>query len=215
VWAGRIGLLALVALAAPSSASAAPSGAPLVIEDNTGGGEIRAAVGGDLDHHIVVTFRDGAYLVSDTKGVQSLQPSCTPVDAQSVSCARTGGTGVEIRTGAGNDVVVFQSMFGNDVGEAITADGDDAMIGSRNHAGNQLRGQAGDDLIFGRDGNDALYGGPGADKLVGGPGKDYFGGGSGNDRLRAADGERDSRLICDGGNDRASFDRIDPMPVSC
>jgi Ca2+-binding RTX toxin-like protein len=209
--AGWSGLLALVALAAPSAASAAP----LVIADNTGGGEIQASGRDAVNHHITVTFRDGAYLIADTQGVQSLQPSCTAVDSQTVSCARTGGTDVEIRTGTGNDVVVFQSMEANDVGEAITGDGSDGMIGSRNHGGNQLRGGPGDDLIFGRDGGDALYGGPGADKLVGGIGKDYFAGGSGNDRLRAADGERDSRIFCGGGNDRAAFDRIDPMPVSC
>jgi Ca2+-binding RTX toxin-like protein len=209
--AGGAGLLALVALAAPSAASASP----LVILDNTGGGEIQASAQDDLAHHVTVTFRDGSYLLSDTRGVQSRQPSCTAADAQTVSCTRTGGTDVEIRTGAGNDVIVFQSMQGNDVGEAISGDGNDAMIGSRNHGGNQLRGQGGADMIFGRDGGDALYGGAGADKLVGGRGKDYFSGGPGNDRLRAGDGERDSRLFCDGGDDRASFDRIDPAPVSC
>jgi Ca2+-binding RTX toxin-like protein len=208
---GRISLLALVALAAPSAASASP----LVIADNTNGGEIEASVRDGLDHHITVSFQSGSYVLTDTKGVQSTQPSCALLDAQTASCTRSGGTDVEIRTGTGDDVVVFQSMVENDVGEAITGDGDDAMIGSRNHGGNQLRGQAGNDAIFGRDGNDALYGGPGADKLVGGAGKDYFSGGPGNDRLRAGDGQRDSRLLCGSGDDRAGFDRIDPAPVSC
>ncbi len=209
--AGWLGLLVLAAAALPSAASATP----LVIADNSGGNDINASANDSQRHEVTVTFQAGSYQVNDRAGVQNMWPSCTAIDPETVSCPRTGGTTVQISTGAGDDIIVFQSMQANDVGEAITGAGDDAIDGSQNHGGNQLRGGPGNDLIFGRGGNDALYGGSGRDRLNGGSGKDYLTGGAGRDDLKARDGARDSRILCGGGDDRATFDRIDPMPVSC
>jgi Ca2+-binding RTX toxin-like protein len=209
--AGWLSLLVLAALAAPTAASAEP----LVIADNTGGNDIHASANDAQTHEVTVTFQGGSYQVNDRAGVQNLWASCVVIDAETVSCPRTGATTVQISTGAGDDIIVFQSMQANDVGEAISGPGNDGIDGSQNHGGNQLRGGPGNDLIFGRGGNDALYGGGGRDQMNGGSGKDYLSGGAGNDDLKARDGARDSRILCGGGDDRATFDRIDPMPVSC
>jgi Ca2+-binding RTX toxin-like protein len=194
---------------------AAASSAPLVIADNTGGDSIDASVNDGQDHQVTVSFENGSYLLHDPAGVASLQPSCVAVDPATVSCRRSGGTSVEIRTGAGDDEVSFTSMQANDVGEAIAGGGNDRLIGSSNHGGNQLKGQAGADRILGRDGNDALYGGGGRDRLKGGPGKDAFDGGGGTDLVLARDGERDALIACGPGADRALIDAIDVAPQSC
>jgi Ca2+-binding RTX toxin-like protein len=206
-------LLALAALAVPSAAS----GSPLVIADNTGGNDIHASANDAQKHEVTVTFQGVAYQVNDRAGVQNLWPSCVAVDANTASCPRTGETTVQIRTGAGDDIIVFQSMAANDNGEAIGGAGSDGIIGSSN-GGDQLRGGSGNDNIFGRGRNDALYGGPGPDHLSGGTGKDFLSGGTGPDFLKARDGERDQRILCGSGNDRATLDRIDfshTSPSSC
>jgi Ca2+-binding RTX toxin-like protein len=186
-----------------------------VIADNTGGDSIEASVSDGQDHTITVSFVSGSYVLHDPAGVQSLQPSCVAANPATVSCHRSGGTSVEIRTGTGDDKIGFLSMQANDVGEALAGAGNDRLLGSANHGGNQLRGEGGADRILGRDGNDALYGGAGNDRLKGGPGKDYLAGGGGSDLLLARDGERDQRILCGSGSDRARVDPIDVAPVSC
>ena len=57
--------------------------------------------------------------------------------------------------------------------------GADVLIG--NEIANELRGNAGDDLVLGSDGNDTLEGGTGNDELGGGAGDDVLRGGSGDD----------------------------------
>jgi hypothetical protein len=208
-------LLAILAglLAAPAAASAAP----LVIVDNTGGGEVDASVNDGQDHEITVSLQGGSYVLHDAAGIQSRQPSCASLDSATVSCTEPGIHSVEIRTGAGDDSITFSSMRRNDVGEAIAGPGNDLLVGS-DQSGDQLKGQAGADRIFGNDQNDALYGGPGNDRLKGGPGKDFLTGNGGADFLNARDGERDQRVLCGAGKDRALLDAIDfsgTSPSSC
>ncbi len=186
-----------------------------MIADNTGGDSIEASVSDGQDHTITVSFVSGSYVLHDPAGIQSLQPSCVAANPATVSCHRSGGTSVEIRTGTGDDKIAFLSMQANDAGEALAGAGNDRLLGSANHGGNQLRGEGGADRILGRDGNDALYGGAGNDRLKGGPGKDFLAGGGGSDLLLARDGERDQRILCGSGSDRARVDPIDVAPVSC
>jgi Ca2+-binding RTX toxin-like protein len=193
----------------------AASAGPLVIADNTGGDTIEASVSDGQDHQVTVSASGGSTVLHDPAGIQSLQPSCLAVDPATVRCGRgTGRTSVEIRTGAGDDTVTFASLQGNGVGEAIAGPGNDRLVGSSNHGGNQLKGEAGNDRILGRDGNDALYGGGGNDRLKGGTGTDFFAGGGGADLILARDGERDSRILCGSGADQALLDAID-MAQSC
>lgn len=74
-------------------------------------------------------------------------------------------------------------------------------------ANDLLRGGPGADLIRGRAGNDVVNGKQGRDRLFGG---------SGADSLNARHRDRDKRIDCARGADRAAIDRrIDPRPVGC
>ena len=63
-----------------------------------------------------------------------------------------------------------------------------------------VRGEGGDDVLFGGRGNDRLFGGPGNDRLYGGIGDDQLLGGDGDDRLSGGFGA-DSKLDGEAGND--------------
>lgn len=87
----------------------------------------------------------------------------------------------------------------------------DKITGTR--GGDRLFGLGGNDVIKGLAGDDCLYGGAGSDRLSGGAGKDRIYGGSGNDVIAAKDGTKDT-VVCGGGRDRATVDRIDRV-VGC
>ncbi|WP_179197297.1 calcium-binding protein [Stenotrophomonas rhizophila] len=91
--------------------------------------------------------------------------------------------------------------------------GDGILVGRDQAAGvrEQLRGGAGDDLIFGGAGDDVLDGGQGGDTLFSGMGNDTLSGGAGADLLSAGEGEDnldggegDDVLHGDAGNDSLS-----------
>jgi hypothetical protein len=112
-------------------------------------------------------------------------------------------TGIDIRTGPGNDVVTAAV----DVPITLRGDaGDDQLIVDTTHKSN-LIGDAGNDVLQGGSGDDSLFGGDGADTLRGMAGYDRFW--TTNDavlRDRAAD-------IVDGGRDlgivHRGYDRVD------
>lgn len=114
----------------------------------------------------------------------------------------TAGSGNDrVRAGTGADTLAGQS--GNDY-----VDGGDGR--------DYLPGGAGSDRLRGQADSDRLKGGPGDDLLIGGASADKFSGGSGNDLLKARNRQRDSRIDCGDGEDRAVVDRhLDPRPVNC
>jgi Ca2+-binding RTX toxin-like protein len=67
-----------------------------------------------------------------------------------------------------------------------------------------VRGEGGDDRLYGPRGNDSLFGGEGADRLYGGIGDDQLRGGPGDDRLSGGYGG--DSLDGEGGNDLARGD---------
>ncbi len=81
--------------------------------------------------------------------------------------------------------------------EHLTLLGAAAIDGTGNARGNVLRGNGGDNRLFGLAGNDIVYGGVGDDLLDGGANNDKAYGGTGDDLLRGRDGN-DS---LDGGSD--------------
>jgi Ca2+-binding RTX toxin-like protein len=70
----------------------------------------------------------------------------------------------------------------------------------------RLIGSNGPDTIWGREGNDVIVGRHGADDLEGFAGRDL---------IDARDGQRDRRIDCGSGHDRARRDRIDPPAIKC
>ena len=67
-----------------------------------------------------------------------------------------------------------------------TYSGIEGLIGSQ--FGDSLRGDVGNNYLFGMGGSDSLYGREGVDSLVGGDGDDYLHGGEGGDYLIGGDG---------------------------
>ena len=127
---------------------------------------------------------------------------------------------VDLRIGASSDIYGTRGNLhiGADslIESYIAGTGSDVVQG--NSAANLLRGQAGNDTLYGGNNNDVLQGGSGADRLFGGAGADTLRGstgqdrmiagagndivfgGAGNDRLNGASGR--DKLIAGGGNDR-------------
>lgn len=67
----------------------------------------------------------------------------------------------------------------------------------------------GADRLIGSDGANFLAGTRGADLIAGHRGRDELFAGGGDDLVRAADGERDRRISCGPGHDRAVLDPLD------
>ena len=82
---------------------------------------------------------------------------------------------LEIKGGAGNDVIDASAMPAAMLLTLNGGDGDDVLIGGAGN--NHLVGGAGDDILIGGAGDDVLDGGDGDDVLIGGGGNDIFIGG--------------------------------------
>ncbi|MEP6443453.1 MAG: calcium-binding protein [Hyphomicrobiales bacterium] len=112
-----------------------------------------------------------------------------------------GDDGIDTLTYAASDAGVVVNLF-NGFARGGEATGDvftnfENLTGSRST--DVLRGDVGENEIFGFDGNDRIEGREGNDVLIGGSGNDLLLGGSGNDRLIASSG--DNRLNGQSGND--------------
>ncbi|EDZ44681.1 hemolysin-type calcium-binding region [Rhodobacterales bacterium Y4I] len=94
------------------------------------------------------------------------------------------GTGLEIRSRGGNDIL------------RLGAGNDTAWGGAGNDT---LTGAGGDDRLLGGGGRDLLQGGDGSDELIGGGGRDKLAGGSENDTLLGNKGN--DKLFGGAGND--------------
>ncbi|MDD3155716.1 MAG: hypothetical protein PHS41_12700 [Victivallaceae bacterium] len=101
-----------------------------------------------------------------------------------VSQARLNGI-VEIRAGAGDDVIDLSSVRYSFAGSGVI-----------------LRGGSGNDTLWANTGNNLLFGDAGNDRLVGASGKDVLVGGAGNDSMHGGGGD-DLFVFGDGkwGND--------------
>ncbi|MBT0769416.1 hypothetical protein KIH74_10830 [Kineosporia sp. J2-2] len=109
-----------------------------------------------------------------------------------------GIDGSAIWGGPGDDVIVAGP--GGDNSSALGGTGDDVLRVSDSGNGGAgddilyatdgaaLRGDAGDDRLYGSSGADSLYGGPGNDSVWGKKGADTLWGNSGNDRLYGGPG---------------------------
>ena len=190
-------------------------------------------VGGDADSEIETEMQsDGAIVIRDPAGVSAANDpfpedgfACVAIDSTAARCDFPSDGGLDAFLGAGDDVITTDpAMPGQLVGTG--GSGRDSVVlpsGSEVHL--RFRGNKGADVIAGAAANDLLRGGPGADLLRGRAGRDVVNGkkgrdrlfgGSGGDSLHAKHGDRDKRIDCGRGTDRAAVDRrIDPRPVDC
>jgi len=111
--------------------------------------------------------------------------------SQAVTLYAHPGPALWVRTGAGQDFVVWQGgeasgmLLHVDLGSGHDrfsgTSGMDLVLGG--DGGDQLTGVRGDDILSGEGGADLLDGGPGVDRLSGGDGNDWILGGAGSDVL--------------------------------
>jgi Ca2+-binding RTX toxin-like protein len=166
---------AVAFLLIPATAGAAPS-----IAEVTGNLDVGPASFGDkVKHEITVRYDAGTYRVADTAGVTAGN-GCVSVDATHADCSDVV-PGVVPFGGAGNDVLVVESLGPGDETGMHGFQGNDRIVGSPGV--DWLVGYRGNDTLLGGGGADELLGGPAdelpdEDTLDGGPGPDYISGDS-------------------------------------
>jgi RTX calcium-binding nonapeptide repeat (4 copies) len=226
-------LIAIIALAAWGGAAAPARSADVSFQEFVNRVTVTAKNGEVNRIRVSVTPSEvritdtGAPLVDLAPG----EPTCKSLSGSVITCDRIATETMRMQMRDGNDRIEFReegddleqpfAFFarggtGNDVLIAITPAVERDLV-LRGEAGNdQLFGAAGNDLLEGGTGADALSGRAGKDRLDGGTGPDTFLGGSGADTLLAKDGARDKKLNCGTGVDSLSRDaRLDPVPISC
>ena len=159
----------------PAAATAAPSIAE--VSENLDVGP--ASFGDKVKHEITVAYDAGVYHVADTAGVTASN-GCVTVDSTHADCNDVV-SGVVPFGGAGNDVLVVQSLGPGDESGVHGFQGNDRLVGSPGV--DWLVGYRGNDTVLGGAGADELLGGPAdvlpdEDTLDGGPGPDYISGDS-------------------------------------
>ncbi|MEX2187238.1 MAG: LamG-like jellyroll fold domain-containing protein [Pirellulales bacterium] len=106
-----------------------------------------------------------------------------------------------------------QRLWGGPGDDTLHAWSSNVASENTNRAGDELRGEAGDDLLYGAARNDSLLGGTGRDQLYGGDGNDQLWGGGGRDWLEGQNGI--DALFGGGDIDLLVLDvraEYDPMP---
>ena len=129
----------------------------------------------------------------------------TNINGQNYAVGFADVSGVELRCGAGDDVITvsglpFPSLYidGGDGNDKIQGgDGNETLVGGAGK--DQIDGGGGNDRLNGNGGNDKLFGGAGADRLYGYAGNDYLDGGSSGDRLEGGPGL--DTMLGQSGND--------------
>ena len=186
-------------------------------------------------NRIRVTVTPSQVRITDTGAplvdLAPAEPTCKSLAAGTITCDRIATETMRMQMRDRDDRIEFREV-GDDLEQPFAffargGSGDDVLVATtpaverylvlRGEAGNdQLFGAAGADLLEGGTGADVLTGRAGRDRLDGGAGPDTFLGGSGADRLLAKDGARDTKLNCGSGADVLSRDvRLDPSPISC
>jgi Ca2+-binding RTX toxin-like protein len=145
------------------------------------------------------------FVLQDTRGLKVVGHQCSPLDSDTAVCKQPGE--INVLGKAGDDqITVHGTLHAAGYDFIDGGSGDDTLTVER-----------GDTALFGKRGDDVLYGGHGDNFLVGGPGRDTLVGGAGSDDLAASQNahDRDRRIDCGPGRDRAFVDAVDPAPHAC
>ena len=155
---------------------------------NTNGGDDYVVGGSQADY---MNVGDGSDTISYEEKSEPVWAVVVPTGGQ------TGGSGTYCnpyatpptgKTCEGDTVIAAENLRGGSAGDVLAGD-QLVMVGgvlkcktpASNNFVNDLRGNAGDDQLFGCDGDDALFGDAGDDTLVGGNGRDDINGGDGGE----------------------------------
>jgi Ca2+-binding RTX toxin-like protein len=222
--------IGLTAGASQATMRAEPAFPGSAVSSEQGGVRI---VGGDADSAIETEVQaDGTIVITDLAGVSTANDpfpedgfGCSAIDSTRARCDFPSEGGLDAFLGAGDDVLATdRAQPGQLVGTGGSG-GDSVVLPMGSEVHLRFRGNQGADVIAGASANDLLRGGPGADLLRGRAGADVVNGkkgrdqllgGSGDDSLHARHRDRDKRIDCGRGADRAAVDRhIDPRPVGC
>ena len=172
----------LLALTVAAAAAHAPAAHAATV--TTSGDTLRVtAAPGETNAIEVSTGALGVLTVRDSGAGPVATAPCTPtLDATAVTCPAAGVTRIEAGLGDQDDSFALLAPL-----PAI------------------VRGEQGDDEIYGGGANDTLDGGSGADTADGG---------GGADRIVMRDRKTDG-VICGAGRDRARAEVLDELDVSC
>jgi Ca2+-binding RTX toxin-like protein len=176
------------------------------------------------DHTLTLndtTYSDVAYLCVQGNGGDDQISVLSTDGSGDIAAGISGGDGDDSITlnfdggvwgGEGNDTIALSDSFygvamgegGDDVmnisGACVSAevrggDGNDLIDCSASQLGLVIRGEAGDDTIYGSAYDDQIYGDDGADVLVGGAGNDtFYVRDGGNDTIDGGDGNDIGRV---------------------
>jgi Ca2+-binding RTX toxin-like protein len=191
----------LVALAAGLAlALALPSGAGATVTSTSVSNGDLDVMGSDGADQITIRFKPdakGAPIVQmyDPQGIPDPLPAgCTRKDEFTVICPASAYLGVDVHTGNGDDIVVWDfGFFLPFSAPRATFLGTSYGIFGDVGAGNDSQSMIGTLPT-------TQIGGPGNDTLTGGSGPDSLGGGPGNDKLKGNAGP--DLLNCGGGTDK-------------
>lgn len=231
--------LASTALAAPTSIPKTFIGIKVIAAPHT---QNNITIVYGVSEQLDAGFQRDAQFITDTAGLVVTPAEgqlCSQPVANATECADTGtGAGVpDGSTGTGEYPTISlgdlaDTLVSDNVGDLTVSGGpgnDKMMGGSRpiivgafmDEPGStitsdeEFSGDGGNDVLKGFGQPDGLDGGPGNDKIDGGTGRDALIGGAGNDVINAKDGQKDRRIDCGPGKDKARVDKVDPKPISC
>jgi hypothetical protein len=131
------------------------------------------------------TFYNGIYYLPEENGAYG-----DPVSAYNAYLAAQSGPPQPAEIATAGDDTLYTSGSSGSVGNLGTLTAFDLLTGNDTIGvpNNDVGGLTGSDFIKGNDGNDNMYGGGGSDVLKGGDGNDKLFGGFGNDILIGGDG---------------------------
>ncbi len=213
-----LGVVALVALAAPGAAQGSTLRLEINPEPEHGGTTLfYAAAPGEANDLRVIVASGSATIEDPNATITVAGPECTTSGPHNATCAAAPGI-VNAVLGDGTNAA---RVIGPTGSQLRGGEGSDTLDASGTIGSARLEGGGGTDVLTGGAGADELFGGTGVDALHGGPGDDQLGGGalgdSGSDGEDAApasdllDGG-DGRDVADYGGRRSTItaDLLDP-----
>jgi Ca2+-binding RTX toxin-like protein len=158
------------------------------------------AISGSAAAGTVVTVKDGTTVLgtatANVSGVWTFNTTTLALGGHSFTASATDAAGnagtsgaLAVTVEAANDPNDFDNIIAGTNGSGSGTSGPDTIYGSNNPlVSDNIDGNQGNDLIYGRAGNDTLTGNTGDDTIYGGSGNDTISGNGGLDNLYGGSG---------------------------